>query len=194
MTIHRTCDGVRRRDFLQIGAAGFAGVNLAGYLSMAQADELAAAQGKNAIFVNLPGGPSHMDTFDLKPDAPVEFRGTFNPIKTNVAGIEISEHLPKLAQCADKYAVLRGVSHTLAAHRLGSEYVNTGNRPVAALEYPGYGAVVTKELTQSSKTEDVPPFVAIPRSTQRAGFWVFNMHHLIQARHHARDNRFRFEE
>ena len=87
-----------------------------------------------------------------------------------MAGIEISEHLPKLAQCADKYAVLRGVSHTLAAHRLGSEYVNTGNRPVAALEYPGYGAVVTKELTQSSKTEDVPPFVAIPRSTQRAGF------------------------
>ena len=109
MTIHRTCDGVRRRDFLQIGAAGIAGVNLAGYLSMAQADELAASQGKNAIFVNLPGGPSHMDTFDLKPDAPVEFRGTFNPIKTNVNGIEISEHLPKLAQCADKYAVLRGV-------------------------------------------------------------------------------------
>ncbi|MGY8733386.1 MAG: DUF1501 domain-containing protein [Pirellulales bacterium] len=170
MTIHKTCDGVRRRDFLQIGATGIAGVNLAGYLSMAQADELAVSQGKNAIFVNLPGGPSHMDTFDLKPDAPAEFRGTFNPIKTNVAGIEISEHLPKLAQCADKYVVLRGVSHTLAAHRLGSEYVNTGNRPIASLEYPGYGAVVTKELTQSTKTENMPPFVAIPRSTQRAGF------------------------
>ena len=123
MTIHKTCDGVRRRDFLQIGATGIAGVNLAGYLSMAQADELAASQGKNAIFVNLPGGPSHMDTFDLKPDAPDEFRGTFNPIKTNVAGIEISEHLPNLAQCADKFVVLRGVSHTLGAHRLGSEYV-----------------------------------------------------------------------
>ena len=87
-----------------------------------------------------------MDTFDLKPDAPAEFRGKFNPIKTNVAGMEISEHLPKLAKCADKFAILRGVSHTLGAHQLGTEYVNTGNRPIPSLEYPGYGAVVTKEL------------------------------------------------
>ncbi len=167
MTIHKTCDGVQRRDFLRVGSAGLAGVNLAGYLSLAQAGEIAESQGKNAIFINLPGGPSHMDTFDLKPDAPTEFRGDFSPIKTNVSGMEISEHLPKLAQCADKFAVLRGVSHTLGAHRLGSEYVNTGNRPLASLEYPGYGAVVTKELAEAT---DLPPFVAIPRSAQRAGY------------------------
>ena len=167
MTVHKTCDGVKRRDFLRVGTAGLAGVNLASYLSMAQAGELAQAQGKNAIFVNLNGGPSHMDTFDLKPDAPSEYRGTFNPIKTNVKGVEISEHLPNLAQCADKFAIFRGVSHTLGAHRLGTEYVNTGNRPLASLEYPGYGAVVTKELSQPT---DIPQFVAIPRSNQRAGF------------------------
>ena len=138
MTVHKTCDGVKRRDFLRVGTAGLAGVNLASYLSMAQAGELAQAQAKNAIFVNLNGGPSHIDTFDLKPDAPSEYRGTFNPIKTNVKGVEISEHLPNLAQCADKFAIFRGVSHTLGAHRLGTEYVNTGNRPLASLEYPGY--------------------------------------------------------
>jgi hypothetical protein len=108
-----------------------------------------------------------MDTFDLKPDAPVEYRGAFNPIKTNAPGVEISEHLPKLAQCADKFAVLRGVSHTLGDHRLGTEYVNTGTRPIASLEYPGYGAVVTKEL---GGPDDLPPFVAIPNSPQRPGY------------------------
>ena len=161
MTVHKTCDGVVRRDFLRLGVAGMTGLNLAAYLNMAQAGELVQTQADNAIFVNLTGGPSHLDTFDMKPDAPAEYRGTFNPIKTNVAGIEISEHLPHLATCADKFTVFRGVSHTLGAHRLGTEYVNTGNRPLASLEYPGYGAVITKEL---SKPSDIPQFVAIPVS------------------------------
>ena len=167
MTVHKTCDGVRRRDFLRIGAAGGAGLTLANYLRMAAAGEVAETPARSAIFVNLPGGPSHMDTFDLKPDAPSEFRGTFNPIKTNVPGIEISEHLPKLASCADRFVILRGVSHTLGAHRLGQEYVNTGNKPLASLEYPGYGAVFTREFSEPS---DLPPFVAIPNSNQRPGY------------------------
>ena len=103
------------------------------------------------------------------PQAPDEIRGQFSPISTNVPGIEISEHLPKLAQCADKYAILRGVSHTLAAHRLGSEYVNTGNRPLASLEYPSYGAVVTKEA-EGQAPADLPPFVAVPSGGQKSGF------------------------
>ena len=74
-----------------------------------------------------------------------EIRGSFNPIATNVPGIQISEHLPKLAGVADKFAILRGVSHTLAAHRLGQEYVNTGSKPIPALEYPSYGSVLAKE-------------------------------------------------
>ena len=128
MAIHRTCDGMKRRDFLKVGALGGAGLGLAGYLQLVEAGAVREGGAKSAIFINLPGGPSHMDTFDLKPNAPEEYRGLFNPIQTNVEGIEISEHLPKLATCADKYTILRGVSHTLGAHRLGQEYVNTGDR------------------------------------------------------------------
>ncbi|HND50901.1 MAG TPA: DUF1501 domain-containing protein [Pirellulaceae bacterium] len=161
-----TCDGMQRRDFLRVGACG-AGLSLASYLRMADAGEVKPGKANSVVFINLGGGPSHMDTFDLKPDAPAEYRGTFNPIKTNVEGVEISEHLPKLAKCADKFAILRGVSHTLAAHELGTIYVNSGNRPIPSLEYPSYGAVVTKEL---ESPRELPPFVAIPNSPQRAGF------------------------
>ncbi|MBW3595658.1 MAG: DUF1501 domain-containing protein [Planctomycetes bacterium] len=167
MSSFRTCDGVARRDFLKVGFLAGAGLSLSGYLRLAEAGEVRQGAADAGIFINLQGGPSHMDTFDLKPDAPAEYRGTFNPIKTNVPGIEISEHLPKLARCADKYAILRGVTHTLGAHQLGTEYVNTGNRPLPSLEYPGYGAVVTKEKAASV---DLPPFVAIPNSNQRGGF------------------------
>jgi len=167
--IYRTCDGMARRDFLKAGAFG-AGLGLSSYLRLASAGEVSPkAKAKAGIFVYLGGGPSHMDTFDLKPEAPSEFRGEFNPIETNVAGIQISEHLPKLAACQDKYAILRGVTHSVAAHQLGTEYVNTGSRPLASLEYPGYGAVFTKER-EGSLPVDLPPFVAVPNSPQRPGF------------------------
>jgi uncharacterized protein (DUF1501 family) len=167
MKLHRTCDGHTRRDFLRVGSLSAAGFTLANYLRLAEAGEVTSTTAKAAIFIDLPGGPSHLDTFDPKPEAPAEIRGTFQPIETNVPGIRISEHLPKLAQCADKFTILRGVSHTLAAHRLGAEYVNTGSRPLASLEYPGYGAVITKELPVAP---ELPPFVAIPNGQQRAGF------------------------
>ncbi|MEX2139947.1 MAG: DUF1501 domain-containing protein [Pirellulales bacterium] len=167
MSTNLYCDGVRRRDFLKVGVLGTAGLSLGGYLRMLRAGQVAPAKAKAAIFINLGGGPSHLDMFDLKPDAPADYRGEFNPIKTNVAGIEICEHLPRLAQCVDKYAVLRGVSHTLAAHDLGAKYMNTGNRPLPSLEYPGLGAVVSKELPVPS---ELPSFVAIPNTPQRAGY------------------------
>lgn len=167
MPFHKTCDGNKRRDFLRVGALGATTFSLANYLQFAEAGEVANARGKAAIFIDLNGGPSHIDSFDPKPEASDEVRGEFSTIPTNVPGIRFSEHLPNLARCADKFAVLRGVSHTLAAHRLGSEYVNTGSRPLASLEYPGYGAVITKELPVAP---ELPPFVAIPKGNQRAGF------------------------
>ena len=167
MRLHRNCEGTVRRDFLRIGALSATSFTLAGYLRAEEAGKVSDQRAQAGIFIDLNGGPSHIDSFDLKPDAPTEIRGKFKPIETNVPGIQISEHLPKLAACADKYAILRGVSHTLAAHRLGSEYVNTGSRPLASLEYPSYGAVVSKELPTAS---DIPPFVAIPRGNQRSGF------------------------
>jgi len=165
---NRYCDGVTRRDVIKVGALGALGLNLAGYLRMAGAAEVApAAKGKSAIFVFLGGGPSHVDTFDMKPDAPAEYRGEFNPIATNVDGVRVCEHLPNLARCADKYAIVRGISHTLAGHELGTEYLNTGNRPVPSIVYPGLGAVVSREL---AGRPDLPHYVAVPSTPQKAGF------------------------
>ena len=87
MSTHQFCDGVHRRDFLKAGAIGGLGLSLASYLRMAKAGEIAPAKGRSAIFIHLGGGPTHMDTFDLKPDAPAEYRGEFKPINTNVAGM-----------------------------------------------------------------------------------------------------------
>ena len=154
------CDGMPRRDFLRVGALAGIGLGLKEYLALAEGGAVRGqAKAKAAIFVRLGGGPSHLDTFDLKPDAPDTHRGEFQEIATRVPGIRICEHLPKLAQCADQYVILRGVSHNLAAHELGLIYLGTGNRPQPALQYPSYGSVVAKEL---GAPPDLPPFVAIP--------------------------------
>ena len=160
MATHKYCDGVNRRDFLKVGALAGAGLTLPGYMAMAKDGQLDGAKAKSAIFVRLSGGPSHMDTFDLKPNAPETHRGEFKEIKTNVPGMRFCEHLPGLAKVADKFSILRGVSHTLAAHKLGSLYLQTGNRPLPSLQYPAYGAVVSKELQNDPA---IPPFVAIPK-------------------------------
>ena len=167
MSTHRFCDGMKRRDFVKVGALA-GSLSLVDYLSLAKAGAVSSgAKAKSAIYIRLGGGPTHMDTFDMKPDAPVEYRGNLKPIQTNVSGVEISEKLPLLAQVADKFTILRGVSHTLAAHELGSKYLLTGNRPLPSLEYPGIGSVVSKEL---SAPADLPPYVAIPNSQVGGGF------------------------
>jgi Protein of unknown function (DUF1501) len=167
MTTHRYCDGIRRREFVRVGLLSAAGWGLCDYLRLAAAGEIKPdAKATAAIFINLAGGPSHLDSFDPKPDAPVEYRGEFGTIATKVPGIRLCEHLPKLAECADKFALLRGVSHSLTEHQMGTKYLNTGNRPLPSLEFPGYGAVVSKEL---AAPRDLPPFVAIPKTPQVAG-------------------------
>src|ERR1700687_3723348 len=95
----RFCDGVTRRGFLKIGAFG-AGLTLAEMLRL-RATAGGRTSTKSAIMIYLPGGPSHMDMYDLKPDAPKEFRGEFNPIPTNVSGIQICEHFPLQAKMWD---------------------------------------------------------------------------------------------
>ncbi|MFN9540928.1 MAG: DUF1501 domain-containing protein, partial [Planctomycetota bacterium] len=96
MRNYRQCNGMTRRQAIRVGALGAAGLTLGNYLQLAHAGEVRErGRATAAIFVELPGGPSHLDTFDLKPDAPTEIRGEFNPIATTVAGIQVSEHLPK---------------------------------------------------------------------------------------------------
>src|ERR1700681_2105376 len=108
------CDGVNRRNCLKIGAFG-AGLTLADMLRLratatAPAGQAAPTRQKSAIMIYLIGGPSHMDMYDLKPDAPVEFRGEFRPIQTNVAGVRISEHFPRQARMFDKLTVIRSIA------------------------------------------------------------------------------------
>jgi hypothetical protein len=108
------------------------------------------------------GGPSHLDTFDLKPDAPAEVRGPFRPIKTNVAGVHITEHLPRLARLADKFALVRSLHHNRAEHSGGTHRFLTGYPSVAAnlnnAEYPDVGSVVAKEL--DDRAGEVPVYAS----------------------------------
>src|SRR5947209_7284635 len=141
----RFCDGVSRRSFLQIGAFG-AGLTLADMLRLradgAARQVAAPSSPKAAIMIYLPGGPSHMDMYDLKPDAPKEFRGEFNPIATNVPGCQICEHFPMQAKMWDKLAAVRSV---VAVDEHSDTLVMTGypDRERAA-GHPSFGAVVSK--------------------------------------------------
>src|ERR1041384_139208 len=102
--------GIHRREFLQIGALGLGGLTLADVLRMkAHGGNGTAATAKSVIMVYLPGGPSHIDMYDPKPDAPVEFRGEFTSIPTKVPGLDFCEHMPLQAQIADKMSVIRGI-------------------------------------------------------------------------------------
>ena len=122
MAFHRTCDGIGRRDFLKVGAIGATGLTLSNYLRLAEAGDVSESAGAKAgIFINLNGGPSHMDTFDMKPDAPAEYRGTFNPTKTNVSGIEICEHL-QLVPLSFKVRLLVSIEHGQECKKLALSF------------------------------------------------------------------------
>src|SRR5436305_2563487 len=101
----RFCDGMSRREFLKIGGLALGGMALTDILA-AEARAGIRSSHKAIIMIYLPGGPSHQDTFDLKPEAPSDIRGEFKPIKTNVPGLQICEHLPRLAQMMDKFTVI----------------------------------------------------------------------------------------
>lgn len=125
------CEGtLPRRSFLRASLTGLSSLGLADLLRLEAAASAAAApkpaDGPSIILVWLWGGPSHMETFDLKPDAPAEYRGEFDPIETNVPGIFISEHLPRLANIADKYALIRSLSHDSPGHMNSTHTVLTG--------------------------------------------------------------------
>ena len=108
-----------------------------------------------------------MDTFDLKPQAAAEFRGEFRPVASNVDGVQICEHLPMLARRADKYAVVRGVSHNLADHGIGKKYLLTGNKPSQTVQYPEYGSVVSREHPSAA---DLPSYVSIDEAFVGPGY------------------------
>src|SRR5881628_3403532 len=111
----RFCDGLSRRNFLKIGGLAMGGLALPQILQ-AEAQMGIRRSHKSVIMIFLPGGPSHQDMFDLKMDAPSEIRGEFTPINTNVPGLQICEHMPQLARCMDKVAVIRSMVGSFGQH------------------------------------------------------------------------------
>src|SRR5213593_4835490 len=111
----RFCDGVSRRNFLKIGALGLGGLALP-QLLQAETRSGIRNSSKAVIMIYLPGGPPHQDMFDLKMDAPLEIRGEFRPVPTSVPGIQICEHLPRLAQRMDHLALIRSISDAVDEH------------------------------------------------------------------------------
>ena len=150
----RTCGGVDRRNFLRVGGLASFGLSLP-QLLQAEASQLAVARKDvNCILLWMGGGPSNIDTFDMKPDAPAEYRGEFRPIDSNLPGLSVCEHLPLMAKMMDEVCLLRSVSHTESGdHTAANHYMLTGypqrpdpsGQPANSLIYPAYGSVVSCE-------------------------------------------------
>lgn len=181
-TMHRDDDVDRqflnRRQMIRFGGTGLlGGLTLPAFLQLqAQAATLRPAKAKACIFLMLEGGPSHIDMWDLKPDAPSEIRGPFKPISTNVPGTQISQLLPLCAGVADKYTILRSHSHKDNAHQTGRHWVLTGYPPSFADGqakgvpfnelYPSIGSIVSRELGPGG---EVPPYIEIPNALGPGG-------------------------
>ena len=160
------CDGVSRRSFLQVGSLGFGAMMLPDLLR-AEAVSAAQASGKSVINIMLFGGPTHMDTFDLKPEAPAEFRGEFKPIQTAVPGLEICELMPRLASVADKFTVIRSITGMKNEHNNRQADSGWSRRSLESIGgRPGIGAVMSKVWGTSRTTPHgtAPTFVDLERS------------------------------
>src|SRR5579872_7164200 len=133
----RLCDGITRREVMRIGGLGFTGLMCSDWLRAQAAAELSTRAGapaagsfgkaKACILIYNYGGPSHLDTLDLKPEAPVEIRGEFQPVATRVAGTSITEHLPRLAGLANRFSIIRSAGHRDNDHAIGAYLALTGN-------------------------------------------------------------------
>src|SRR6185437_4279278 len=153
-----------RRQFLATAAAG---ASLSGWLGRLAAGAPLGQRPKACILLWMAGGPSHIDTFDPKPDAPENIRGEFKAIETSVSGIRISEHFPRFAQLMQHAAILRGMSTLESDHKLATYNLHTGYQNRAgAVSFPSLGAIVAKEL--GKRDVALPNFVTIGRGPQEA--------------------------
>ena len=155
------CDGVSRRNFLRIGTLGLGGMALPDLL---RAEDAAGIQGagnrhKAVIMIFLPGGPSHQDMFDLKAEAPAEIRGEFRPINTNVPGIQICEHLPRLARLADKYTIIRSMVGAEDRHEAFQCQTGRLNRNQPPGGWPSLGSFISR--IQGAANPAIPPFMGL---------------------------------
>lgn len=160
-----SCTPPSRRDLLRVGCFAGLGLTLGDMLSLeARAKESAPGRkiepkAESVIHIYLQGGFPHMDSFDPKPDAPAEYRGILDPVKTKLPGVQFSEHMTKMAAIADKITVVRGMSHTEVDHSRGEHSMFTGYRPSPALTYPSMGSVTAQEM---GPRRDMPPYIVVP--------------------------------
>lgn len=165
------CDSWTRREVLRVGGLSALGLTLADWNRAALAGATSAKpKAKSVILIFNCGGPSHIDTWDMKPDAPADIRGEFKPIPTNVSGIRISELMPKLAKMADKYAIVRSVNHTHGGHNSGMYWSTVGRSyPIDSTlinpsrnDYPSLGTLVGWLAQQNGYQGSLPPYVITP--------------------------------
>lgn len=171
--IKSNCEGVSRRSFLKVGTLAAMGLSLP---ELIRGQEAAAAAGKKParmIFLWLDGGPSHLETFDLKPEAPAEVRGEFKPIETNVSGIRICEHLPKTAKVMDLFTIVRSVTHNDTNHGAGNHLLTTGrSTPVpvgcgnSVSYHPSMGSFTAHER---QAPHGLPPYILLGRPMRSGG-------------------------
>jgi hypothetical protein len=161
------CDGLTRRDFFHAGAIPWLGLGLPAFQALEALGTVARSQEINCILLFLVGGPSQLDTWDLKPEAPEEIRGPFRPIETNVPGIRISEVFPRVAALMDKVALVRSVYHNATAvHDTGHQMMQTGRLFTGGIEHPHYGCVLAR---LKGPRADTPPHVLLPRPIGATG-------------------------
>lgn len=161
--------GMHRRELLRVGGLAALGFGLGDWLRLrALAAAPAQPRAKACILLWLDGGPSHLETFDPKPAAPLEVRGPFAPIATNVSGVQLTELLPRTAQLCHKLSIVRSMTSPLGEHGLANQYLLTGYKPSPVLQYPSIGAVLN-HLRPSLGT--LPAYVAVPEAPSAgAGF------------------------
>ena len=168
------CDGLVRRDFLRVGAAGLFGLPLTLPRLLAAKERSASTRDVSLIYLYLKGGLSTIDTWDPKPDAPADFRGEFKPIATSVSGISIGEHTPKIARQMDKLSFVRSFRHHNSDHGPADHYMLTGYFPQAGFnpnlnpnnQRPAFGSVISRKLGPRGS---VPPYVCLPKMHASAG-------------------------
>jgi hypothetical protein len=163
----RYCDGYSRRSFLSLGMSGLGSMSLANLLQARESNSSNTPRAKSVILFWLDGGPSHLDLYDMKPDAPSEYRGIWQPQKTNVPGIEISELLTAQSKVADKFAILRSLHHDNGDHFTAAHWVLTSrggpNGNDTAGKNPYFGAIAAKSL--ASQRPGIPAHVAVPHAS-----------------------------
>ena len=167
-------DGLGRREFLRLGTLGGVGLTLPQLLHAQDRRATRSTGARSCILFFLEGGPSHIDLWDMKPNAPVEVRGEFQPIATTAPRIEVCDHLPLLAQQMHHVALVRSVHHKVNDHNAGAYYALTGHSPLqggnlivgpAPDNFPPYGAVLAK----LRPSEQLPPFVHVPEYMSNLG-------------------------